>query len=673
MRFFTGIAAAPSILVALFFFLVIQIGVESLFNERVASVVRNSQEVARAYAAEHRETIRTRALALAAELNLATRNVLGGLRDPRFRRIFYAATAQSEFSDVYIIDSSGEIIVQGRDSFLFTYTAPSAEEIANAQSGATTIRWDGDAGEIRALVRLDVLFDAFLYVTRPVDGAVLEFSEKTSRGVAEYERARETRNEWLAQFALLYLGFVVLVLLAAIYLGLWFAERLARPIGRLAAAAQRVRSGDLVVRVKEERGDDEIGLLSRVFNRMTEEVKRKQDALTDAKEESERRQLFTESVLSGVSAGVLGLDADGRIRLMNRSAAGLLGLSSDRDVGRDFADAAPEFAEMLADAKVDPTRALEQPIRVSRGDEERELLARITTERLDGSAAETPLDRGDGEVAEIVGFVVTIDDLTALVSAQRMAAWGDVARRVAHEIKNPLTPIQLAAERLRRKYSDRLGDEAEAFERYTETIVRQTGDIGRMVDAFVRFARMPAAVMEDAELSSLAREAVLLQEEARTHIAYSIDAPKGAIDIRCDRAQILQALTNLLQNAADSLQARVANDAADGRAGAAPEIRVAIRLDGARASVAVADNGVGLPLKDRRKLLEPYVTTREKGAGLGLAIVQKIVEEHGGEFTLTDAQPFEDGAPVGAMATLTLPALERDVAAPAVERETEHA
>lgn len=662
VAFFTGVAAAPAILVAIFFFLVIQLGFEAWFSDRVSSVVRNSREVAIAYAEEHRETIASRAAALAAELSLASRTAIGGVQDPRFLAVLDTSAIASGFSDIYLINSSGGIIAKEKNSFLFTYRQPSAADIAAAEGAAPVITEDRSANEMRALVRLEGLFDVYLYVTRPVDGAVLEYLDLTNRGVADYERLQQNRDAWLAQLALLYLGFVVLVLLAAIYLGLWFAERLSRPIGRLAAAAQRVRSGDLVVRVKEDQADDEIGLLSRVFNRMTEEVKRKQDALTGANEESERRRLFSEAVLSGVSAGVLGLDAAGRVRLMNRSAARLLGLRAGEDVGRSFVELAPEFAEIMADAAMDPAIGVERPLRVNRDDKEREFLVRVTTERVDArfdeSDAADPFD--DGADPEIVGYVVTIDDLTALVSAQKMAAWGDVARRVAHEIKNPLTPIQLAAERLKRKFSDRLGDDAETFERYTDTIVRQTGDIGRMVDSFVRFAKMPQPVMEDADLGALTREVALLQEEARSHIRYRLDLQPTPI--RCDRGQITQALTNLLQNAADAIQGRLQQDEATGVEGAPPEIRVTVAAQGALATVSVSDNGVGLPETGRAKLLEPYVTTREKGAGLGLAIVMKILEEHAGELSLTDAAPFAEGASQGAQASFSLPLADRRMA-----------
>ena len=659
---FTGVAAAPAILVAIFFFLAIQLGLEAWFSDRVASVVQNSREVAQAYAREHRETVRSRAAALANELNLALRSSLGGFSEPRFRQALDRATAAAGFSDVYIIDSSGDILMQGRDSFLFSYIPPTPEDITQSQDSGIVVREDSDASEMRALIPLDAMFDAFLYVARPVNGDVLARLSETNRVVAMYDRLEENRDVWLFQFAVLYLGFVLIVLLASVYLGFWFADSIARPIGRLAEAAQRVRSGDLVARVKEEKGDDEIALLSRAFNRMTKEVKRKQDDLTEAHEETERRRLFSEAVLSGVSAGVLGLDAEGRLRLLNRSAAKLLGVTR-RDVGKPFSEVAPEFAEMLSEAAAEPGAGVERPIRITRGDQDRELLARVTTERMthaaeeDGPAARARRRASEGE---IVGFVLTLDDMTALLSAQRMAAWGDVARRIAHEIKNPLTPIQLAAERLRRKYSDQLGDDADALNRYTETIVRQTGDIRRMVDAFVRFAKMPAPVMAVDDLAAVTREAFGLQEEARAHISYKLEFEPGAeaLPARCDRGQISQAVTNILQNAADSIHGRLQRDKEEGVEGAAAEIRVKVRRDDEHcALIEVSDNGIGLPAQDRRKLLEPYVTTREKGAGLGLAIVLKIIEEHHGGFELTDAEPFAEGARLGAMARMRLPLL----------------
>ncbi len=652
--FFAGVAAAPAILVAVFFFLVIQLGFEAWFSQQVRSIVANSREVAGAYAREHRETIRGEAAALASELNRLGQ-AIASAADPRFQTALDRAIRRSRFRDVYILDERGLLIARGSDSFLFAFTPPEPEALLQAQTAGFVIVEDQANDEMRALVRLDGLVERFLYASRAVDGSVLAMMERTDQGVSLYNRLERNRGAWMAQFAALYLGFAVLVLAAAIYLGLWFAERLARPVGRLAAAAQRVRAGDLFVRVKEERGDDEIALLSRTFNRMTEEVKRKQDMLTNAKEESEARRLFTETVLSGVSAGVIGLDADARIRLVNRSGARLLSLSPDAATGRPLIEAAPEFAEIVRQAVDDPSAGVERSIRLLRDNEERELLARIAAERLDPEEGGT-----------VVGYVMTLDDVTALVTAQRMAAWCDVACRIAHEIKNPLTPIQLAAERLKRKYSERLGEDAELFERYTETIVRQTGDIGRMVDAFVRFAKMPSPKMADEDLVKLLNEAVLLQREARPQIRYTIETTNGAVPVRADRGQLMQAFTNVLQNAADSLGARVARDAEAGLDGPEAEIRVKLwrRADG-KAIVDVSDNGVGFPKTKRLEILEPYVTTREKGAGLGLAIVLKIIEEHAGELALLDAEPFSEAAAPGACVRFVLPAASSGLPAPA--------
>ena len=400
---------------------------------------------------------------------------------------------------------------------MFTFNQPTREEVRSASLYGAFIHTHTGDGEIRALVRLDAAFDAFLYVTRTVDAAVLSSLQRTGESVALYERLESRRDLWMAQFAALYLGFAVLVLAAAIYLGLWFAERLARPIGNLASAAARVRDGDLFARVQEERGDDEIALLSRVFNRMTEEVKRKQDALHHCE-----RRVRTAAVV---------LRSSGRRRDAGRHRAGLGGTHSSLQPHGGAVAAAlrrrryrsllhrrgPEFADLLNSATYDPSQGVESPIRIQRGSEDHDLLARITSQR----ESADPLGAA-------TGYVVTIDDLTDLLAAQRMAAWGDVARRIAHEIKNPLTPIQLAAERLRRKYGETLGeDEGGGFSRYTETIVRQTEEIRRMVDAFVRFAKMPSPKMVKEDMAALLREAVLLQEK-RVRISPTASSSKAS-------------------------------------------------------------------------------------------------------------------------------------------------
>ncbi|MEL6980342.1 MAG: ATP-binding protein [Pseudomonadota bacterium] len=641
---FSGVAAAPTVLVAIFFFLIIQFSFQGLFSEQVGSVVRSSHEVARAYRAEHRQAMASQTLALGRQISAVSSEYLDGVRDPRFAAQLNALTEEAPFEDVFIIDRAGRVIVRGEFSFLFTFTAPTAEEMRAALNAPVVIRRGRDRETMRALARLES--DAYLYVTRAMRADVANVLDLTDSGVRTYNLLEEQRGALLAQMAALYLGFAVLVLLAAIYLGLWFAERLARPIARLAEAAERVRGGDLTVRVKEERSEDDLALLSRAFNKMTDEVRRKQEALAHANAVSEARRNFSEAVVLGVPAGVIGLDRAGAVQVMNGAAADLLDVEAGAMSGRALAEIAPEFAALLSDAALDPVEGVERQIRLLRGEVEYELLARVTTQRSANAA--------DG----VSGFVLTIDDLTALNSAQRLAAWGDVARRVAHEIKNPLTPIQLAAERLRRKYAAQLGDDAEGFERYVETIVRQTADIGRMVDAFVRFAKMPTPNMAFEMFEEMVREAVLLQREGRSHIAYSVeletDEQSPGWRVRCDRGQINQALTNLLTNAADAIEARLAEDEAAAREPAPPEIRIRLFARGLRVYAEISDNGVGLPVKDRRRLLEPYVTTRTKGTGLGLAIVSKILEEHNGALELTEAHAFAEGAKPGACVRLSL-------------------
>ena len=640
---FGGVAAAPTIVVAVFFFLVIHLGFQAWFSQQVSDVVKNSRDVARAYVAEHRKSMVSQTLALARQIAVKTSELLDGARDPRFPGLVAKLTEDAPFANVFVITSGGKVIARGEFSFLWSYAPPPEEAFGRAQTEPVVISEGVDREELRALVRLES--NVYLYVSREISSEVLSSLDKTDRGVQLYNRLEENRGQWLVQFAALYLGFAVLVLLAAVYFGLWFAERLARPLSRLAAAAEQVGEGDYSTRVKEERSDDDLALLSRAFNRMTDEVQRKQEALTEANREAEARRQFTEAVVLGVPAGVVGLDPDRRVQMMNRAAAALLGIDAESSLGKRFDFIAPEFKDLLSDAVYEPLTGVERQIKISRDDQERELLAR--------AASQHPSDAPDA----ISGYVLTIDDLTDLNSAQRLAAWGDVARRVAHEIKNPLTPIQLSAERLRRKYASRLGEDAENFERYIETIVRQTADIGRMVDAFSRFAKMPSPKMEEDDLSEILGAAVLLQQEGRSGISYRLDIEEREESwrMRCDRGQVTQAFTNLLTNASDAIQARLARDEENGERPAPPEIRASLKVEGGRAVVRIEDNGVGLPAKGRRRLFEPYVTTREKGTGLGLAIVSKIVEDHGGVLELTDAQAFEEGARPGACAKIALP------------------
>ncbi|PKP63986.1 MAG: PAS domain-containing sensor histidine kinase, partial [Alphaproteobacteria bacterium HGW-Alphaproteobacteria-8] len=382
-------------------------------------------------------------------------------------------------------------------------------------------------------------------------------------------------------------------------------------------------------------GDDEVAVLSRAFNRMTAQVKRQRDALVAVNAETEQRRRFIETVLSGVSAGVVGVDSTGRIELINAAAADMLGLRDAATQGASLAQVSPVLAPLLSRVGRTPGGAAQDQIRVSHDGDERELLARVTPKGADPSE----------------GAVVTLDDLTELVSAQRMAAWGDIARRIAHEIKNPLTPIQLSADRLKRKFRSLGPEDRAALDQYADVIARQAGDIRRMVDEFSRFARMPEPQTRDEDVEAIVRDAVLLQDAAETDVRHRIAVADAGPVARCDRGLLSQALTNLLKNATEAVQARLAQ-APDGPAG---EVRTTLRVEDGRVVIEIADNGVGLPQTDRARLTEPYVTTRARGTGLGLAIVKKIVEQHGGVLTLTDAEPFTEGATPGALARVSLP------------------
>jgi two-component system nitrogen regulation sensor histidine kinase NtrY len=604
---FALVALAPTILVAVFATLTVSFGIEGWFSAQIGSVVRNSLETAQSYELEHRRAIQNDILAMANDLNRAG---VAGINDGQLGELLRAQARIREIPEAFVFDSSMDLRARG------------------------ALIEDDDNNEIRALVYLTNYLDYYLYVSRRVDGEVLKLLDETQETVQLYERLESERGNLLLEFAVLYLGFALIVILASIWLGLWFAEQLAGPIGSLAGAAQRVGGGDFDVRVEEVRGDDEIAVLSRVFNRMTRQVKGQRDALVAAHEDTERRRRFIETVLAGVTAGVVRLDPDGRVELMNTAGAAMIDADPVAAIGRKLSDIAPVFAPLLAEASARQAGLAQDKLHAIVDGREMELLARIARTNTDGEAG---------------GYVVTFDDLTDLVSAQRMAAWGDVARRIAHEIKNPLTPIQLSAERLKRKFSGKLGDDRESFEQYTDMIVRQAGDIRRMVDEFSHFARMPAPKLEEHDLAEIVRDAVLLQDTAQAEVRYIFNDDAPAM-LYCDRGLVSQALTNLLKNAGEAVEAR-REDSPEPPG----EVRVTLERNEDGYAIRVADNGVGLPETARGRLTEPYVTTRAKGTGLGLAIVKKVAEEHGGTLSLGDAAPFEEGARPGAEFVINLP------------------
>ncbi|MEM0936538.1 MAG: PAS domain-containing sensor histidine kinase [Pseudomonadota bacterium] len=637
---FALIALIPTVLVAIFAGLTINVGLEGWFSDRVRNVVGASLDAAIAYEDVQVRDLKEDVEGLAAYLS-AARDARFLLSDGELRQLLIQGQPQIQrgLREAYVIDSDGEIRARGERSYLFDYEAPGAEALKIADTGEVVVLEDLAANEFRALVELDGFADRYLYVSRDVEGDLLALLDDTQESVRLYNQLENERGRLLFEFSLLYLGFALILILAAIWLGLWFAERLSRPVGRLAGAAQRVGSGDLSVRVVEERGDDEIAMLGRVFNQMTRQLKAQRDALLETNAQVERRRRLFDSVLSSVTAGVIGLDADGRVAFVNPAARRLLDLDEGVDQHEGLASAVPEFAGLLARLHGSGGGLTQDEIRITRRGATETLLVRLAERR--------------SETGVLEGFVVAFDDVTDLVSAQRMAAWGDVARRIAHEIKNPLTPIQLSAERAKRKFSPRLGEEdAEALEELTAVIVRQTNDLRRIVDEFSKFARMPEPERQTLDLAALVRDAVTLQRQELGDAVQS-KMPNDPVVVEVDATMIGQALTNLIKNAGEAIETLVEKGAP---ADFDPEIRVALDVTKTQAIITICDNGIGLP-PDRARLFEPYVTTRAKGTGLGLPIVRKIIEEHGGTLTLTDAPRFDENEHRGAQATIKLPRL----------------
>ncbi|TYP83529.1 two-component system nitrogen regulation sensor histidine kinase NtrY [Maritimibacter alkaliphilus HTCC2654] len=635
---FAIIALIPTVLVAVFAVLTVNVGLEGWFSDRVSRVVGNSLEAAQAYEEEHRQGLVQDANALAAYLNLS-KEANRFLTDAQLRQALQQAQNQIQrgLREAFVIDSSGDIRVRGDRSYLFDYEEPDPEDIARASEGEVVVIEDWDINEFRALVQLNSFPDHFLYVSRSVDGEVLSLLDETQETVLFYQQLENQRGRVLFEFGLIYLGFAAILILAATWLGMWFAERLSRPVGRLAGAAQRVGEGDLDVQVIEEDGDDEIATLGRQFNAMTRQLKGQRDTLIASADQIETRRRLFDSVLSSVTAGVVGLDPEGKVTFLNRAAAKLLDLAGPDPSNVPLSLLVPEFGPLFDRLRSEARSQVQEELGLTRMGKAERLLVRIARRYSDEGALE--------------GYVIAFDDVTDLVSAQRVAAWGDVARRIAHEIKNPLTPIALSAERINRKFGRTMEDEdAEKLEELTGTIVRQTDILRRIVDEFSKFARMPEPEKRPTDLAKLLREAVVLQEAGQEGVTFDVDIPRGELPAELDETMIGQALTNLIKNAGEAIETLQEKGAPDGHV---PEIRIALTTDEIDARITIADNGVGLPV-DRARLFEPYVTTRDKGTGLGLPIVKKIIEEHGGTLALTDAPDFGSGQ-IGAMAVITLP------------------
>jgi two-component system nitrogen regulation sensor histidine kinase NtrY len=601
---FSVIASVPTLLVVIFASLLFQYGVEFWFSDNAKVILVNADRVAQAYVRENKQRISGDASAMATDIARFL-NEDGPIQDPRFA---------PGFAQQLLIRNLDEaaIVAVGRDGELrmlagsFIRARPLSDRMAlgvlpQLEVGKP-LAYTNSSGRIEATTLLAFGRNIYLYVSRNVDRDVLQQAARSTSALSDYaallDRARILQLRFNAALMLVSL----LIVCAAIIIAFKVADRLVRPMAQLADAARLVTAGDLSARVEAPKVRDEVGALASAFNRMTRKLQEQTNALVDANSQLDSRRALTEAVLSGVTAGVISVDANRRIRLMNSSAEDLLRVAGN-PVGQALSAVAPELEGLL------DGREREATIQMASGGE--------------------PLTLAVKTVATEDGFVLTFDDITQQVNDQRSAAWADVARRIAHEIKNPLTPIQLAAERLQRRYGGEVTNDPTTFERLTGTIVRQVGDLRRMVDEFSSFARMPKPVFREEQLSEIARQVLFLHEVAHPSIRFVLDVPEPAPVMVCDRRQLGQAFTNIVKNAVEAIEEK------DGNTARAGQVRLAISEEGGRASVTVEDDGVGLPAS-RERLTEPYVTTRKRGTGLGLAIVKKIVEEHFGTMSFAD-------------------------------------
>ncbi|MGB0921997.1 MAG: ATP-binding protein [Alphaproteobacteria bacterium] len=612
---FALVAVVPSLVVAGFSAATLELGLQAWFSDRVSLVMTNSVAVADRYLANEREQLQRDSIALTPKLSALFET--GRVNLPTVQRLLSdeANRRDLDYGVVFSVDSKIFALIS-RTPQEGTIEVPDRELLEKIDDKQIVITTDPKSGRALALSRLGER-PIFMVIGRDVDELTLAHVSRTQEAAGDYQTLESRRNTIQIGFAAFYLLVSLLVLLSAIWLGLWFADQLVTPIGSLIGAAGRVRDGDLAVHLDDKAKDEDIETLRRTFNAMTAQLRAQRDALVDTADELDERRQFTEGVLSGVSAGVLGLDENGQITLANRSAVEMLEKTDAELVGRKLSEAVPELAAMFEEAQRRSARS-EGDVAIPVADDQRRLHVRVRPQD------ESHMHSG--------GFIVTFDDVTQLVSAQRMAAWADVARRIAHEIKNPLTPIQLSAERLRRKYSGQLED-PKVFDSCTETIVRHVGEIGKMVDEFSSFARMPQPVIREENAAELVRQAVFLQDVAHSEIDFKVLAPEDPIILQCDRRLVGQALTNLLKNAVEALEESPADLFID----TSRCIEASISVGEKHIDIAIQDNGPGLPADVRHNLTEPYVTTREKGTGLGLAIVTKVMEDHGGELSLEDA------------------------------------
>ena len=595
LALFSVLAALPTLLVVIFASLLFQYGNQFWFSDRARTVLQNADRVAATYVLEHRDALAKEQVAMAGDLLRASASAAPD--DPRWRQFLALQVygrGLGQAAMIRVAQDGAERLIWGVD----LDKRPLAERLP---PDLTRLLADGKphvrvlSDRFESAMMLDPATRTYLWIDRRADPVVLAQVGRANSALGGYNLlVRRARSLQLRFNTALFVVSLLIVTLA-IWVALTIADRLVRPIGELVGAAQRIEGGDLAARVPAPDKNDEIGTLASAFNRMTGRLQEQTGAL-------ESRRALIEAVLSGVSAGVISVDRERVVTLVNLSAQALLRTDGPSALGRPLEEVSPELDQLL-------------------GSGERKAVVQIAADGEPRILAVTVVGAGPGHV-------LTFDDLTQQLADQRRAAWADVARRIAHEIKNPLTPIQLAAERLQRRYGREIVDESGTFERLVSTIVRQVGDIRRMIDEFSSFARMPKPQFRRENIHDAARQALFLQEVAHPAIRFTLDAPDQVPRMVCDRRQIGQALTNIAKNAVEAVEAR----AGEGGRG---HVAMAMRAEADRLTIEVADDGIGLPA-ERERLTEPYMTTRAKGTGLGLAIVHRIVEEHQGSIAFAD-------------------------------------
>jgi two-component system nitrogen regulation sensor histidine kinase NtrY len=616
---FSVIAVLPAVLVSVVANVTIDRGLDRLFSGTTKAAIENSLIVASAYLNENAQLIRGDILGMANDI--ANARPLFDQDRRSFREMLTASAAARNLPGTMLLDKEANVLETAQTGIQQDFSKPPAEFIKDFNETEPEIVIE--ANYVAAVIRLRAFNDTYLYVARLLDPRVVAQLRQTQAGVAEYAQIESRRLGIQVAFALMFTVIALTILMSSVLIGLNFANWLVAPIRRLMGAANVVSTGDLNVQVPVLKSEGDLAQLGETFNKMTQELRTQRDELVSASEVIDSRRRFIEAVLSSASAGIIGVDASGSIGILNRSAEKLIGHAESETLGHPLSEIIPELDDMMRTAREGTQRLVQGQVTITRDGRERNLSVRVSAEHTSQSQD---------------SYIITLDDITELVSAQRTSAWGDVARRIAHEIKNPLTPIQLSAERIRRKFGRVITEDKAIFEQCTDTIVRQVDDIRRMVDEFSRFARMPKPVMEGEDVADTVRQVVFLMRVGHSEIDIETVIKDEPMRAQFDRRLISQALTNIIKNATEAIEAVPPEALGKGR------IEVIAAREGEDIVIDVIDNGVGLPKVSRSRLLEPYVTTREKGTGLGLAIVGRVLEDHGGRIELNDAADIRPGA-----------------------------